>query len=120
MYVKDSQLLVVSAKYPVPVLMDQCLEAGRFRDAYMDLQGASLVTGRWFIQDLGIDGLQPTRIKDTPFDVVYKDAADYVVLDGNWQAQSLSEGDYRQRFSTADERYAQMLRVLIDALRAQS
>ena len=32
----------------------------------------------------------------------------------------MSEADYRQRFSAADERYVRMLTVLINALRAQS
>ncbi len=120
MYLKGSQLLIVGAKYSVPSFMHDAIEAGRFRDAYMDLQGASEIQDRWFIQDLGVDGLKPTRMKDTAFDVVYKDAVDYVVLDGDWQAQSLSEADYRQRFSTADERYVRMLTVLVNALRAQS
>ena len=86
MYLKGSQLLIVGAKYAVPSFMHTAIEAGRFRDAYMDLQGASEIQDRWFIQDLGVDGLKPTRMKDTPFDVVYKDAVDYVVLDGDWQA----------------------------------
>jgi hypothetical protein len=120
MYIKGTELLVVSAKYPVPELLHARLDAGRYLDAYMDLQGASLVAGRWFIEDLEADGLRVMRAANEPFDVVFRDDASYVVLDGNWQRQSITEPEYRQRYSAAEEQYARMLAALVAALRAQS
>ena len=120
MHVPGSQLLVVSARYAVPVLMKTRLEERQYEQAYMDLQSASVFESKWFVQDLGADGLQPAREPDQPFDLVYRQGARYAMLDGDWTRQGLTAREYRLRFDVADQRYTKMLNVLVTALGPQT
>src|SRR5262245_2647725 len=61
-YLAGSQLLVVSAKYAVPSLLDARLARREFRDAYVDLNSASEPATRVLIEDAGANGLK--SIKD--------------------------------------------------------
>ena len=42
------------------------------------------------------------------------------MFDGEWKAQKLSEQEYMKAFSSADERYAQILAALLAQLKKQS
>ena len=42
------------------------------------------------------------------------------MFDGDWKAQKLSEQDYLKAFSTADDRYAQILTALLAQLKKTS
>ena len=42
------------------------------------------------------------------------------MFDGDWKKQKVSEQDYMKAFSTADERYAQILTALIAQLKKTS
>lgn len=117
LYFPGAQLLVVSAPYPVPELLDQRLGNGEYREVYMDLHSASVREGKFFVHDFQANGLQPTRSADQPFDIIYENALTQTVFDGNWAGQKLTATEYRARFETADERYARMLSALIGALR---
>lgn len=120
MYIPGAQLLVVSARYAVPVLMDTRLEQHQYEQAYMDLQSASVVASKWFVQDLQADGLAAERQPDKPFDIVYRHGARYVMLDSDWGGQGLTATEYRLRFEAAEKRYATMLRVLATALESET
>jgi hypothetical protein len=120
LYFPGTQLLMVSGEYPVPVLLEQRLARGEFRQAYLDLQGASRLEGRLFVQDLQANGLRPACATGEPFDVVYQSGKPYATFNGDWAAQGLSEAEYKSRFAAADEQYARMLRALAAALRPET
>jgi hypothetical protein len=117
LYFPGTQLLVISSQYSVPVLLEQRLARGEYREAYIDLQ-ASPPEGRFFVQDLRANGLRPTCGSGDPFDIVYESGRPYATFNGDWAGQGLTESDYKARFASADERYARMLAALAAALRA--
>lgn len=105
------QLLVVSASHPMPDLLNGRLERGEYRELYMDLQTTPTPEGKYFIHDLGADGLH-MRDRNEVFDTVYEDGSSTLTCDGSWKAQDLSEDEYKERFAAADACY----RGLLDAL----
>ena len=116
LYMPGSQLLVVSARYPVPAVLDQRIAEGKFRDAYLDIQGAGTRDGRFFVVDLQADGLRREPHRHQPFDIIYKNGVDQVTYDGDWKAQKLMQRDYFQRFAADDLEYARMLTALGEAI----
>jgi hypothetical protein len=108
------QLLLMSARYSAPVLLNERLIRREYRDVYIELNAASPVDSRFFVTDLGADGLQPRRAKrDDPFDVRHLGGKP-LNFDGNWREDKMSEDDYMQAYSDADERYAKALALLIE------
>lgn len=119
LYIPGVQLLIVSARYPAPQLIDPKLAQKNYKDVYIDLNSASVPEGRVFIEDLGADGLKFKRDENQPFDS-YEDSGKRTAFDGDWKKQKLTEDDYRKTFSTADDRYAQLLTALIAQLKKTS
>ena len=103
------QLLVVSARYEVPVYVEAKIADGQFRDVYIDLNAASIPGTKVLITDAGANGLLADDDSVDMFDA----GAGILRFDGDWGAQGMREADYREVFSAADEQYARMLRVLI-------
>lgn len=87
-------LLVVSARYEVPLYVEQKIAAGEYREVYIDLNAASIPQTKVLITDTGADGLSGDD-----------DATDMVDT-GSGPARY--DGD-----AEADARYARMLRALI-------
>ena len=112
LYFPGMQLLVISAKYSVPQLLTDRLGRKEYRDVYMDLNGASVADSKIFIEDPGADGLKAKREDNQAFDQVEM-SGKRTMFDGDWKKQKLSEQDYIKAFSTADERYAQLLAALL-------
>jgi hypothetical protein len=118
LYVPGQQLILVSGRYAAPVLLREKILGRRYREAYQDLYGASDPATRWVVEDLRADGLRPDRVKDGPFDVYTRGSAAPVFFDGEWKRHKLSEEAYRDAFKQADTSYAQMIGVLVTALKA--
>ncbi len=118
LYFPGSQLLTIQAEYPVPRMLEQRIKRGEFRDVYMDLQGASAVDSRFFVQDMEANGLRPTCGDDKPFDIVAEGGSAQITFDGDWKRQGLTEADYQARFAAADARYKRMVDALVSVLRA--
>jgi hypothetical protein len=116
MYFPGSQLLVVSARYSVPVLLDAKLTERKFMDVYIDLNSASIPDSKVFVSDLKADGLQPRPGQDEPFDT-YEQGGTQATFDRNWKDRNLTEDDYMKQFADADQRYAKMLTVLLAELK---
>ncbi|MFB3854529.1 MAG: hypothetical protein ACE148_11980 [Vicinamibacterales bacterium] len=113
LYFPGSQLLVVGAKYSVPVLLDEKLAKREFREAYIDLNSASVPASKIFVVDLGVDGLKASREENQPYDT-YEEGPKRLALDGDWKKQQIaSEADYLKAYRDADARYARMLKTLI-------
>lgn len=110
MYIPGAQLLVVSAKYSAPTLLVDRITKKDYRDAYMDLQSASVAGTRVFIQDMLADGL--VAKPDGPGDV-FEDGTKTVTFDGQWKKAKMTEDDYMKAFAAADEKYARILNLLI-------
>jgi len=113
LYFSKSQFLVVSARYAVPLYLNERLIKKEFRDAYLDLSSASVPESRIFIEDAGADGLKIRREENRPFDS-YEASGKRTMFNNDWRAQNISEDVYASTFSTADERYVAMLRALLE------
>jgi hypothetical protein len=111
LYYPGSQLLAVSAVYPVPSLIEQLIAARKYRDVYMDLQVPAVQTGRFFVMDLQADGLRRSPEKEV-YDITYESGANKIVYDGNWKGQNMTQAKYEQRFRSDDDRYARILAAL--------
>ena len=119
LYFPGAQLLVVSAKYAVPLYLNNRLAKKEYRDTYLDLSSASVPTTKVFIEDLGADGLKAKRNEGQPYDS-YELAGKRTAFDGDWKKQNLSEDDYMKAFAAADDGYAQMLTALLAQLKKTS
>jgi hypothetical protein len=113
------QLLVVSARYSAPAVLNEKIVRNEFRDVYIDLNSASIQESRILITDLGADGLKPRRENNMPFDT--QDVAGKAIrFDGNWKEDKMSEQDYMKAFAQAEETYNKALETLIGALKKSS
>ena len=119
LYLKGVQLLVVSARYAAPVLLDEKLKKKEYREVYLDLNSASIPASKIFVDDFAGDGLKPTRGNNQLFDA-YALAGKRIVFDGDYKKQQLSEQEYQKVFSDADERYRQILSLLLAELKKGS
>jgi hypothetical protein len=116
LYLKGVQLLVVAASYSVPILLDEKLAKKEYRDVYLDLNSASIPASKVFIEDFAGDGLKPTPGNNQLFDA-YGLAGKRTVFDGDWRKQQLSEQEYQKLYAAADERYRQILSLLLAELK---
>ncbi len=114
------QLLTVSARYASPPILKEQLVKRNFKDVYVQLSSVGEPADKFFVQDLGANGLQPTRKDGEPFDTVYLSVTNRTAFDGDWKGQKISESAYHERFRAADERYASLLAALVDAAKASS
>ena len=88
------QLLVVSARYEVPMYVEAKIVRAQYREVYIDLNAASIAETKVLITDVGADGLSAEG-----------DAVD--ILDTG-SGPSKFDGD-----PAADAQYSRMLRALI-------
>lgn len=112
LYFPGVQLLVVSAKYTAPQLLDTRLTKTEYRDLYIDLSSASVPSTKAFVEDLGADGLHAKHDENKGSDT-FELAGVRTIFDGDWKKQKMAEADYMKAFASADDRYAQMLTALI-------
>jgi len=103
------QLLVVSARYEVPLYVDEKIENRQFRDVYIDLNTASIAGTKVLITDVGANGL---LANDAGVDM-YDDGSGILRLDGTGTVGV----DYDSAVADADREYARLLRALIDQAR---
>jgi hypothetical protein len=112
LYYPGSQLLVVSARYSVPSILNEKLTKKEFRDIYTDLNSAAVDGSRTLVFDIGADGLK-SRKEDNHFDTTDMGAKSYT-FDGDWKKQKMgSEDEYAKAFADADAKYVKMLTALI-------
>jgi hypothetical protein len=118
LYFPGSQLLVVSARYAVPPILNDKIAKKDFREIYTDLNSASVEGSKILVMDIGADGLRPQK-NDNRFDT-YDTGATVVAFDGDWKKQKMaSEDEYMKIFAAADAKYAKMLSVLIAEVKKQ-
>lgn len=119
LYFPGSQLLVVTAKYQVPELLNTKLQSKEYRDVYIDLNSAAVPNTKVFVSDLGIDGLKARREDNAPYDTIEMGGKNWN-FDGNWRAAKLSEDEYMKGYQQAEEEYCKMLEALLAELKKTS
>jgi hypothetical protein len=119
LHIPGVQLLVVAAQYPAPTLLEPRIAKNEYRDVYIELNSAGVAASRIFVEDLGANGLFARPGDNNPMDM-YEASGKRTMFDGEWGRQKLSEQEYLKNFSAADERYTQMLTVLIAQLKKTS
>ena len=100
------QLLVVSARYEVPIYVEDKIANGEYREVYIDLNAASIGGTKVLVVDVGANGLRTTVD-------LFDGGSGVVRFDGDWGAQGLQEAEYMKAFSEADQQYTRMLKALI-------
>jgi hypothetical protein len=109
-----SQLLVVDAAYPAPILLKQEIADKKYRDVYQALQQAGLPDTRLFFLDLGYDGLRGSA---DAVDVLYEGATKQMIFDGQPEKHKLTKSAYEKAFASAETTYSRLLGVLISRLK---
>jgi hypothetical protein len=115
LFVPGAQLLVVSARYASPPLLQARLSHKEYRDIYLDLQGSPIPHSSVFFQDMMADGLCASR--DQTADLLYHGTATPQIFGGDWRKLNSSEKQYEQQFTAADEQYRRLLEILLAPLR---
>lgn len=111
LYFPGSQILVVSAKYSAPPLLNAKLASKDFRDIYIDLNSASVAGTKVFVIDQGVDGLVAKPDGGQAADT-YENGKTTLAFDGDYRKAKMSEDEYMKAFASADERYAKILALL--------
>ena len=116
LYFPGTQLLVVSAKYSAPALLDELLARKDFRGVYVELSSASVPSSKMFVMDAYANGLTVKPNADQPADSVER-AGTQSTFDGGWKKAKITEADYMKSFNDADAAYARVLELLIKQLK---
>ena len=103
------QLLVVSARYEVPIYVEDKIAKGEYREVYIDLNAASIGGTKVLVTDAGANGLHAADDAVDMFD----GGSGIVRFDGDWGAQGMQEAEYMKAFSEAEQQYTRMLKALI-------
>lgn len=119
LYYPGTELLVVSAKYAAPPLLNEKIGNKNYRDVYIDLNSASVAGSKMLVEDLQADGLVARPSDNQPADN-YEMAGKSVVFNGDWKKAKMSEADYTKAFSQADEAYSRALEILINQLKSST
>jgi len=117
LYFPGTQLLVVSAKYAAPAIMNEKLTKKDYHDIYVDLSSASVAGSKVFVMDTFGDGLVAKPKGDTPADSIERNGT-MVSFEGDPKKAKQSEADYAKAFDAADVAYVQALQVLITKLKS--
>jgi hypothetical protein len=115
LFFPNAQLLVVSARYASPPVLQARLAQKQYRDVYLDLQASAIPNSSVFFQDMNADGLCSEC--DQTADLLYEGSATPTVFDGDWRKHNLSEKQYEQQLAAADQQYSRLLELLLARLR---
>jgi hypothetical protein len=110
LFYPSAQLLVISARYAAPTLLEARLAQKQYREVYLDLGGASIPDSSVLVHDMSADGLCDSRDKSA--DILYEGSVTSM-FDADWKNHNRSEHEYMQRLFAADERYSRMLELLL-------
>jgi hypothetical protein len=119
LYYPGTELLVVSAKYAAPPLLNEKIGNKNYRDVYIDLNSASVAGSKVLVMDLNADGLVAKPGDNQPADNC-EIGGKAVTFDGEWKKAKMSENDYTKAFSKADEAYTRALEILISQLKSST
>jgi hypothetical protein len=107
------QLLVVAGRHRTPTVVESQLAYKQFGEVYAEMQSAAIPESKLFIQDMGGDGFGGAT---GLVDVMYEQGTKQTIFDGDWKRMKLSREAYAKNLSHADERYTQLLTLLVAAI----
>ena len=119
LYYPGSELLVVSAKYAAPPLLNEKIGNKNYRDVYIDLNSASVAGSKVLVMDMNADGLMK-RPQDNQGADNCEIGGKAVTFDGEWKKAKMSEADYTKAFAKADDAYTRALQNLINQLKSST
>lgn len=115
------QMLTVRAVYGRPSDIEYRLYHKDYRSAYGDLASGVLAADRFFVEDVLVDGLVASPVKNAPPDSVTVDAVRHLLTgpaDPKKRADTRMPADaYSKLFGDADQQYAKLLDALIDGVK---
>lgn len=114
LFIPGVQMLVVSARYTAPALLNEKIIGRQYRDVYLDLASASVPESKLFIEDMQGDGLRPDRDGNAPFDIVTRGVGAAFALDGDHKKKKISQDEYHRTFADFDGAYEKMLVALLE------
>lgn len=115
LFYPDSQLLVISAQFNAPQVLQRLIDARSYRDVYADLQTAQGASNQVFFIDMRADGL--TDGHGGGIDVMYEPGNKQTVFDEDWRKQhGLGEREYQEKYRSAEQTYESLLKTLTGAL----
>jgi hypothetical protein len=114
LFIPGVQMLVVSARYGAPPLLNEKIIGRQYRDVYLDLASASIPDSKLFIEDMQANGLRPDRVGDSPFDVVTKGTTAAFSCDGDHKKKKISEDEYRRTYADFEGAYTKILTALLE------
>jgi hypothetical protein len=117
LFIPGVQMLVVSARYSAPPLLNEKIISRQYRDVYLDLASASILDSKLFIEDMQADGLHPDRVNDSPFDIVTKGSGASFPCDGDHKKKKISEEEYRRTYADFEGAYEKILVALLAQVR---
>lgn len=117
LFIPDVQMLVVSARYTAPALMNEKIIGKQYRDVYLDLASASVPASKLFIEDMQCDGLRPDREGSSPFDIVTKGIGAPFALDGDHRKKKISQEEYDRSYAGFEGEYVAILTALLEQAR---
>jgi hypothetical protein len=117
LYFPGTQLLVVSAKYSAPRMLDDLLAKKDYRGVYVELSSASITPTKVFVMDTFADGLMPKPNGGTASDSVERGGTS-LTFDGDWKKAKQSEADYMKAFGECENAYGQALQLLLSKLKS--
>ena len=115
LFFPESQLLVISASYPSPALLEQKLAQKNYREIYLDLGSTQFADTSLFFQDMNADGLCNDRNQTA--DILYEGGVS-TIFDGDWRKHGRSQQEYERRLSDVDQSYSRLLELLLMEVRA--
>src|SRR3954452_21432417 len=119
LYFPGSQLLIVSAKYAAPPILNEKIAKKDYREVYIDLSSASVAGSKLFVMDTNADGLAAKPGDGQAFDTVER-AGTNISFDGEYKKAKMSETDYLKTFADVDAAYVHAVQLLINQLKSQS
>jgi hypothetical protein len=112
LYIPGGQLLVVRARHPSADAVRYRIDAGQYREVYLDLQATPDPKGKFFVQDANANGILSAVQGSGDVDVLYEDGVRQTLFDGKARAQGLTAAEYDAKLAAADAKYADMLKLL--------
>jgi hypothetical protein len=116
LYFPGTQLLVVSAKYSAPAMLQELIARKDYRAVYAELTSASVPGSKMFVNDVYANGLAVKPSGTNPPDSI-ESATTQATFDGGWKKAKIAEADYLKSFSDADAAYTRVLQALINQLK---
>jgi hypothetical protein len=121
LHIPGVQMLLISAAYLRPTDMQYRTFHKQHMEIYRDLMSSQYSTEKFFVEDALADGLALAPAKNVAADAV-TNGEDRRPFDGDFDPRGrnkkkISRDDYYKAFSAADARYAELVDLLLAALK---